>query len=155
MVATPGGWTGSGTSRRRRFAWVSVIALVAGLVLIGTSIVLLGQAEQTEVSCLDQLPGGTSCQSSINAAENNTVTDEGMLGVGFVVAGVGGGLVAAVIIDIMARREVDFPLGPPPPGPSSFPRPVFPGPGAGLPVPPPSAPAPLPVPPQPPSPPVN
>jgi hypothetical protein len=134
---------------------VSVILLVAGLVLLGVSTLLEGQAEQTELSCVSQLPESSSCQSSVNAAENNSVTYEGMLGVGVIVAGVGAGLVAAVIIDIMARREVDFPLGPPPPGPSSIPPPVVPGPGAGLPVPPPSAPSPLPVPPQPPSPPLT
>ncbi len=149
MLAPPGRQGAPGSSARRSVAWLGIVLLVVGLVLVGASLVVLGQAEQAELSCITVGPQGSSCQSTVDNAENNTVTALGILGVGVIVAGVGAGVVAAVIIDIMARRERDFPAGPLLPGlaPGPAPGPLVAGapPAAG---PPPPV---LPSPPQPPS----
>lgn len=102
---------------RQGVGLVGVGLLVAGLVLVGSAFILLGEAEQSESSCFyGPLP--SNCTTIEENAANTSVIAEYVLGVGVIVAGVGGGVTGAAMIGIMARREAMGRSGTSPGGPS-------------------------------------
>jgi hypothetical protein len=123
----------------RALGLIGAVLLIAGLVMVGSSLVVLAGIEQSEINCIYNANPNTCISADDNGA-NQSVTTEVVVGVGVLIAGVGGGLAFGAMVAIMARREALY--GPPPPPGSR-------GPGTGMPMPPygPTPPPPPPVPP--------
>jgi uncharacterized membrane protein len=92
---------------------VGAMVLLAGIVLVGSGIVMTALAEQSEINCTNSPTN--NCDQTYRTAENTTITAEFIMAGGAIVSGVGIFLVAFVIITIMARREERSSPSPPPP----------------------------------------
>jgi hypothetical protein len=108
-------------SRLRSVGVTGAAVLLVGVVLVGSSFAIDGLALSTETTC------GTSCQHSFEAAENETVWAQFLLGFGFCVAAAGAALVLAATVQFMATPPSDGSEGSPRSGDSG----TDPGAGSG------------------------
>jgi len=106
----------------RTLGLAGAVLITAGLAVIGSGFLNDAVAEGSEINC-EYNPPSSGCSSVASNALNASLDSEYFLGAGFLVAGVGLGLVLIAAVSFMTRwppaaRPGYLPPGPPPP---SFP----------------------------------
>jgi hypothetical protein len=106
----------------RTLGLVGAILILAGATIAGVGFLNTAIAESTANSC-QYNPPATGCGSDQRAANNASTLDLELLGVGFVVGGVGAGLLFIAAIGFMSRWP---PRPPPGAAPPVYPPPASP-----------------------------
>jgi len=107
-----------------RLGTVGAVALLIGLVLVGSGFVVTAEAEQTEINC-NYATSNNNCQQTEENAQNTSIVAQFIIAAGAIASGIGLFFVVYAMISIMARREETSSLAPQPPswvGPVRVPR---------------------------------